>query len=190
MRTTFFSAALALAALTANAALAEVGDDGLHTQPFIETTFNDVREDMATAAENGKRLVIFFEQRGCIYCKKMHEEVFVDPEIRDFIVANYMVVQFNLHGDEEVTDLDGTVLSEKDMAKRWGILFTPTLLFLPEEAPEGVTTPQAAVASMPGAFGRWTTLHLMQWVQEHGYDGDEDFQRYHARKLKDAGVGQ
>jgi hypothetical protein len=31
----------------------------------------------------------------------------------------------NLFGDVEVTDFDGTVLSEKDMAVRWGVMFTP-----------------------------------------------------------------
>ena len=36
-----------------------------------------------------------------------------------------MVVQYNLYGDEEVTDLDGEVLSEKQAARKWRILFTP-----------------------------------------------------------------
>jgi hypothetical protein len=36
---------------------------------------------------------------------------------------------------------------------------------------------------MPGAFGRWTTLNLLNWVVEQGYAGDEPFQKYHARKF-------
>ena len=38
---------------------------------------------------------------------------------------------------------------------------------------------------MPGAFGRWTTFNMLNWVLEEGYDGDEDFQRYHARMFAD-----
>ena len=30
---------------------------------------------------DGKRLVLIFEQRGCIYCKKMHEKMLTDPEV-------------------------------------------------------------------------------------------------------------
>ena len=54
-----------------------------------------------------------FEQRGCIYCTKMHKEVFPDPMSRKMIEDNYFVVQLNLHGDIEVTDFDGEVLSGK-----------------------------------------------------------------------------
>ena len=39
---------------------------------------------------------------------------------------------------------------------------------------------------MPGAFGKWTTLDMFRWVHEKGYEGDEHFQKYHARKLNEA----
>ena len=40
---------------------------------------------------------------------------------------------------------------------------------------------------MPGAFGRYTTLHMFQWVKEKGYLKDkEPFQKYHARKFNAA----
>lgn len=173
-------AALALAPAFATAA--EVGEDGLHKQPWFAVTFKDMAEDLETAQDEGKRLVIFFEQRGCIYCKKMHEEVFSDPEIATYIQDNYYVVQMNLFGDEEVTDFDGEALPEKEMAQRWGVVFTPTILFMPEDAPESPAG-EAAVAKIPGAFGKGTTLHMFQWVREKGYEGDEHFQKYHARKL-------
>ncbi len=89
-------------------------------------------EDLETARDEGKRLAIIFEQRGCIYCKKMHEEVFVVPEVAQFIEDNFFVVQINMFGDVDVTDFDGTTLPEKDMVKRWGALFTPSIYFFPE----------------------------------------------------------
>jgi hypothetical protein len=36
---------------------------------------------------------------------------------------------------------------------------------------------------MPGAFGKHTTLNMLTWVVEKGYEGDEPFQKYHARKF-------
>ena len=128
----------------------EVGDDGLHKTDWMRDTFKDLREDLAEANEEGKRLVLFFEQRGCIYCTKMHTEVFPRPEIDSYIRENYFVVQLNLHGDTEVTDFDGKALSEKDAARRWNVMFTPTIMFMPEEVPEDETAAQAAVAVMPG----------------------------------------
>ncbi|WP_299706742.1 thioredoxin family protein [uncultured Tateyamaria sp.] len=171
--------------LTIPAMAAELGDDGLHKAPWMRDTFKDLTEDLDEANAEGKRLMVLVEQRGCIYCKKMHEEVFVIPEISQYIEDNFFVVQINMFGDVEVTDFDGTVLPEKDMVKRWGALFTPSIYFFPEEVGDDVVATQAAVANMSGAFGRWTTFNMLNWVVDKGYEGDEPFQKYHARKFEE-----
>ena len=181
LRKVFLVLALISIPLTA---IAEMGEDGLHKQPWLRITFKDVAEDLADASAEGKRLAIIFEQRGCIYCTKLHEEVLVDPDVRAFIEENFYVVQMNLFGDEEVTDFDGEALPEKEMARRWNVLYTPTVLFMPDEAPSEGTAAQAAVSVMPGAFGKWTTLNMFRWVAAKGYDSDEHFQKFHARELK------
>jgi thioredoxin-related protein len=172
-------------------AAAELGDDGLHKTAWMRDTFKDLSEDLAEANAEGKRLVLFFEQRGCIYCTKMHTDVFPRPEVSQYIADNYFVVQMNLYGDVEVTDFDGDVRSEKDMARKWNVLFTPTILFLPQEVADGQSAPQAAVAMMPGAFGVGTTLDMFTWVAEERYalDNGEDFQRYHARRIQERSNG-
>ena len=169
------------------AVAAPVGDDGLHIQPWIRDTFKDLQEDLDEANAEGKRLAIFFEQRGCIYCTKMHESVYPDPELSNYIDENFFVIQLNLHGDLEVVDFDGEELSEKRIARKWGILFTPSVIFLPEEVEDGKTAIQSAVSVMPGAFGRGTTLDMFTWVKEKRYaiDSEEDFQRYHARRINE-----
>jgi thioredoxin-related protein len=160
---------------------ANVGDDGLHKQDWFALTFRDIGEDIETAREQGKRLVLVFEQRGCVYCQKMHEEVLSDPEIRGYVSDNFIVVQYNLYGDEEVIDLDGETLTEKTAARKWRLLFTPTLLFMPEEPGEALPAHEAAVAMMPGAFGKGTFKDMFRWVREKGYETEESFQQYHAR---------
>lgn len=177
-------AALAALILSALPALsAPMGDDGLHKPDWLRDTFKDLTEDLAEANAEGKRVLIMVEQRGCIYCAKMHEEVFPDPEIEALIHDNYFVIQMNLFGDVEVTDFDGTTLPEKEMAVRWGVLFTPTLIFLPETAPASGTAAESAVAMMPGAFGKGTTAALLTWVKDRGYQGGEHFQKFLASRL-------
>ena len=173
-------------------AAAELGDDGLHKTPWMRETFKDMNDDLAEATEEGKRLMLIFEQEGCIYCKKMHEEVFTVPEITRYIEDNFFVVQLNLRGDVEVTDLDGESLSEKDMARKWGIQFTPTMMFLPEEVEEGLSASGAAVVTIPGALPVDTTIDLLTWVNEKRYapDGKEDFKQYHARRVAERNDGK
>ncbi len=178
----FLAVTVLLAGIT-GALAAEVGDDGLHKQAWFATTFRDIKEDMATARAEGKRLALIFEQRGCIYCRQIHEQVLVDPEVRDFIKDNYMVVQYNLYGDEEVTDLDGEALTEKTAARKWRVTFTPTIFFMPEETDGKRDVGASTVAVMPGAFRKGTFLDMFQWVHKKGYETDEGFQRYHARRI-------
>jgi len=163
----------------------ELGEDGMHKTSWMHITFKDMSEDLAQANAEGKRMLVIWEQRGCIYCTKMHKEVFVVPEIESLLAEKYFVVQMNLFGDEEVTDFDGTSLPEKEMARRWGVVFTPTMMFMPSEEPESGHAGQGAVAQMPGAFGKSTTFDLLNWVLERGYEGDEHFQHYHARMINE-----
>jgi thioredoxin-related protein len=181
IRISALSAALMVAALPVFAV--DLGDDGLHKPTWLRETFKDLREDLAEANAEHKRLLIMVEQRGCIYCTKMQEEIYPTPAIDALIRDNYFVVQMNLFGDVEVTDFDGTVLPEKEMAVRWGVMFTPTLIFLPEEVPEGKTASESAVAMMPGAFGVGTTEALFTWVKDHGYESGEHFQKYLATRV-------
>ena len=184
--------ALIGAILLAGPAMAvELGDDGLHKTDWMRDTFKDLREDLDEANGEGKRLLLIFEQRGCIYCTKMHEEVFSQDVVSDYIRENYFVVQLNLHGDVEIVDFDGEALSEKAAARKWGLLFTPTMLFVPEEVPEDASAVQAAVSMMPGAFGIGTTLDMLTWVREERYldQEEEDFQRYHARRIQERSNG-
>jgi thioredoxin-related protein len=179
-------ATLAFLLISSAAHAAQLGEDGLHKQPWFSETFKDIKEDVAAAKADGKRLAIIFEQRGCLYCKKMHETVFSDAKVAKYISDNFMVVQYNMFGDVEVIDSDGETLTEKKATKKWALAFTPTVMFMPEELPAGKDAKQAAVAIMPGAFGKNTVLHMFQWVREKGYLQDEPFQKYHARKLNEA----
>jgi len=171
--------------LANSAAAVEIGDDGLHKQDWFTITFRDIAEDIAAAKDSGKRLVMMFEQRGCIYCREVHEKVLVDPDVRAYLEENFMIVQYNLYGDEEVIDLDGDELTEKTAAAKWGVIFTPTIFFMPDEVPEGTSAKDAAVAAMPGAFRKGTFLDMFAWVNDKGYAGDEGFQAYHARRIRE-----
>ena len=77
--------ALCAVAFATSVNAAELGDDGLHKTPWMRDTFKDLPEDLAEANDEGKRLLIMFEQRGCIYCTKMHNEVFPDPAVTKYI---------------------------------------------------------------------------------------------------------
>lgn len=169
----------------------ELGDDGLHKPDWFRDTFKDVREDFADARAEGKRLLLIVEQRGCIYCTKMHETTFLDPRVMQLLEESYFPVQINLHGDTELVDADGEALTEKAATRKWNVMFTPTMIFFPVDLDESLPVSRQAVAMMPGAFGPGTTFDMLTWVLEERYldQSEEDFQRYHARMIRERGDG-
>ena len=173
------------------AAAVEMGDDGLHKTDWYRDTFKDLQEDAAEAAAEGKRLLVIVEQRGCLYCRDMHENTFTDDRVLQLLREDYFPVQVNLHGDTELIDTDGEVLTEKSAARRWGILFTPTMILMPAEVDTGKPLAAQAAAIMPGAFSAGTTFDLLTWVKEDRYldQSEEDFQRYHARMIRERADG-
>lgn len=183
--------ALLALAFAGSVSAAELGDDGLHKADWMRDTFKDLQEDFAEAKAEGKRLLLLVEQRGCIYCRKMHEETFMDPRVLAMLEDKYYPVQINLHGDTEIVDTDGESLSEKAATRKWNVLFTPTMIFLPTEMDDSRSAVQQAVSVMPGAFAAGTTLDMLTWVYEERYldQSEEDFQRYHARMIRERDDG-
>lgn len=165
---------------------ADVDENGLHKVDWYQETWKDLQEDFATAKEEGKRLLIIVEQRGCIYCKEMHETSFKDEKVRARLTEDYYPVRINLHGATEMVDTDGESMEERAAARKWGVMFTPTMIFMPPEIDENTPAIRQAVAVMPGAFKPGTTYDLLTWVLEERYldQSEEDFQRYHARMIR------
>jgi thioredoxin-related protein len=98
---------------------------------WFKVSFLDLFEDIEDATDNNKRLLIYYYQDGCPYCKKLLEENFSQRDISDKTQKYFDVVSINLWGDKEVTVGD-KVYTEKEFAEALKVQYTPTLLFFNE----------------------------------------------------------
>lgn len=147
-------------------------DDGLYRQPWFLDSFLDLADDLTTAAENGKRFAVMWELKGCPYCKETHFTNFADPEINRFVREHFDILQLNIIGSRLVTDFDGEELSEKALAGKYGVRFTPTFQFFPESA-DGMAErkPQdREVIRMPGYFRPDDFLAMFRFVETRAYE--------------------
>ena len=159
-----------------------VDDDGIYTQPwFNHTSFLVLSEDLEEAAGEGKRLAVLWEQKGCPYCREMHRVNFAKPKIRDYVKANFTVLQLNMWGSKKVTDFDGEELEERQLARKWRVLFTPTINFFGAKTAE--TAAKTEVMRMPGYFKPFHFVSMFQFVKDEAYK-DQQFQRYLQDKFK------
>lgn len=162
-----------------------LGGDDLYHQTWFNQSFLDLREDYEEAKREGKRFAVIFEQRGCIYCIKMHKEVLAKKYINDYVRENYRIVQINLWGDRKVTDFDGTVLTEKELVRRWSVVFTPWIVFFKDDLTTvaGKWGPKLEVMRMGLGVGAGTFYDMFTWIRLKGYQGEEHFQRFHIRRI-------
>ena len=106
---------------------------GYEEQPeWFKNSFLDLDDDIEEAREAGKRLMLFFYQDGCPYCKKILEDNFGQRDIAEKTRKNFDVVSMNIWGDRNVSfgDINTT---EKDFAARLKIMYTPTIIFFNEK---------------------------------------------------------
>lgn len=178
-RRSFLAAAVAGAAAAPRARAATIESGGLLTQDWFLQSFLDLREDLETAAAAGKRLVILVEQKGCPFCRDLHLVNFADPEIVSFVRERFEIIQLDLYGAREVTDLDGKRYEEKAFARRIAGQMTPVAIFLPARPEEvgGRPAHEAAVAKMPGYLPPAPFLALFRYVAEEAYRR-ESFEAY------------
>ncbi len=163
------------------------GEDGIYHQSWFLNSFMDLREDHANARKAGKRLAIIFEQRGCIYCIKMHKDVLSRRYINDYVRKNFDIVQMDLWGSREVTDFDGKTLTEKKLAERWAVLFTPTVVFIKDDLTglEGKWGRDLEVLRMGLGIGANTFYDVFTWVRHKVYLKDPNFQRFHLKRIRE-----
>jgi len=110
----------------ANASLAQ------EPPAWFSESLLDLREDVAEAAAQGKRVMLYFGQDGCPYCKRLMEVNFRQAAIAAKAQRHLVALAINIWGDREVTWTDGAVTTEKRLAARLKVQFTPTLVFLDE----------------------------------------------------------
>jgi thioredoxin-related protein len=102
----------------------------LEHPPWFKESFLDLGADLKEAVAAGKRgLIVYFGQRRCAYCHKLLKVNFALPDIVGYTRGHFDVVAIDVWGVDEVTDIAGGRLTERELAEREQTHFTPSVLF-------------------------------------------------------------
>lgn len=96
---------------------------------WFSNSLLDFKDEIAEAARDGKRVMVYFGQDGCPYCKALMKANFGPGPITDKTRKHFVAIAINIWGDAEVNWIDGSKATEKELARRLKVQFTPTLLF-------------------------------------------------------------
>jgi len=168
----------------------EMGPDGLHIQDWFFESTGDIRLDLLAAAAVQKDMVVLFEQEGCVYCIKLHEDNFSRPEIVKIITDNFIVVQLDMRGSDMITGFDGVRMSEAQLARQWSVGTTPTTVVLLSENP-GVTSEKAAeVFRLPGYLKAFEYYAVLDYFASGAFEtqGLGAFMKVTAAEFQERGI--
>jgi thioredoxin-related protein len=160
-------AVLALGAASARAKPI-LTDDGYYRESWFIESFLELADDHAAAKAKGKRFAVMWELKGCPYCKETHFVNFARPDISKFVQDNFEILPLNVIGSRKVTDVDGEELSEKQLAAKYGVKFTPTIQFFPTslDGIKAVTPIEREVIRIPGYLKPDDFLDVFRFVQQ------------------------
>jgi thioredoxin-related protein len=148
-----------LAVVIAFAAFGARAQQPVEVPGWFPESFLEFPQDVKEAARDGKRLMLYFWQPGCPYCKQLKETTLAAPAIVERVQRHFVPVALNLFGSREVEWIDGRRMSEKALAGALGIRGTPTLIFLDEAGAEvrrlvGYIPPERFASALEEAIKR------------------------------------
>jgi len=150
--------ALALLAVALGARAQVASPHAIDIPAWFSETFLDFPEDVRDAAREKKRLLLYFGQDGCPYCKELMQTNFTQRAIVDKTRRHFVAIALNVWGDRDTTWTDGRRMTEKELARALRVQFTPTMLFLDEKGTvvarlNGYYPPQRFSAALDYAAG-------------------------------------
>jgi len=122
-------------------------------------SFLDFREDIVEAKRDKRRLMVYFGQDGCPYCTALMKNNFSQQRIVEKARKNFVAIALNIFGDRETKWLDGSTMTEKELARKLRVQFTPTILFFDETG--------AIVARLDGYYPPNKFEAVLDYVAEH-----------------------
>lgn len=107
-----------------------LGGKLVETMPnWFKASFLDLSEDVQDAIDSNRHVLVYFHQNGCPYCAKLVEDNFTNDEVVKRLKKDFDVIETNMWGDRELTDLNGDEYTEKQFSAKMRVQFTPTVLF-------------------------------------------------------------
>lgn len=148
-------------------------EDLLEHPDWFKESFLDLPQDLEDALAAGKSgLIVYFGQKRCAYCHKLLRDNFSLSDILEYTRRHFDLVPIDVWGVDEVTTIDGEVLTERDFALREDTNFTPSLLFYDRDG--------HLALRLRGYYPPYQLRAALEYVAD-GHHRRESFRAYLAR---------
>jgi thioredoxin-related protein len=121
----------------------------------------DLQQSAMEADNSSKVLVIYVTMEGCPYCAKLEAELLTAAYNKgELDIAHFVELEW---AERQITDFDGSTVSTASFMEQYGVVVTPTILFL-------------------GSSGEELSARLV------GYQSEDFYWRYLLEGIEQAGL--
>lgn len=140
---------------------------------WFKKSFLDLPEDLKEAlAEDKRGIIVYFGQKRCAYCKMLLEVNFGLSDILTYTQERFDVIPVDIWSTEEVTTMDGEVITQREYALHENTNFTPSLIFYDRQGREALR--------LRGYYPPYQFRAALEYVADEHYR-NESFPDYLAR---------
>lgn len=140
---------------------------------WFKKSFLDLPDDLREAIGRGKQgIIVYFGQKRCAYCKMLLETNFGLSDIVSYTREHFDVIPIDIWSTEEVTTLQGEVMTEREYSLQQETNFTPSLIFYDAEGRQALR--------LRGYYPPYQFRAALEYVAD-GFYRTESFRDYLAR---------
>ena len=140
---------------------------------WFKKSFLELPDDLQDAVSNGKRgIIVYFGQKRCAYCKMLLETNFGLSDIVNYTRTHFDIIPIDIWSTEEVTTLQGDVMTQREVSLQQKTNFTPSLIFYDSEGREALR--------LRGYYPPYQFRAALEYVAD-GFYRKESFPDYLAR---------
>jgi thioredoxin-related protein len=99
-------------------------------------------EGLRMAKAENKKVFVYFGRFGCAWCDEVNKKTFVDPELRDLYIKNYVLVYVDAESGKRLRLPSGERITEADLGTHYRVFGTPMFVYL--------ETDGKVITSIPG----------------------------------------
>ncbi|MCP3867263.1 MAG: thioredoxin fold domain-containing protein [Gammaproteobacteria bacterium] len=137
---------------------------------WFKESFLDLREDFEEAIDAGRKgIIVYFGQRRCAYCKLLMKVNFGMEDINTYTRLNFDIIPVDIWGVDELTDMQGQTLTEREFSVRENTNFTPSLIFYGSNGKEALR--------LRGYYPPYKFRAALEYVADNHYQ-KETFSEY------------
>ncbi|MEN8212948.1 MAG: thioredoxin fold domain-containing protein [Pseudomonadota bacterium] len=143
----------------------------LHVEPGILTAPLDL-----STIEGSKPLLVMFEQKQCLACDELHQDILQRPEVRKSL-QGFQVAVLDMWSRDVVTTPVGINTTAREWAQKLGIQYAPSLLFFNSTGEE--------VFRSEGYLRAFHIHGVLDYVLSGAYKQYPEFQRFLQQRRED-----